>query len=409
MRILHVIRSLDPHCGGPPAVLRELVPRQLQRGSEVTILATTEQAAGQIQKLPRAAFCDAMRADPVLTGAQIHLIRAYGRKKPWATFAYAPSSRQWLQRRLADPAQRPDVVHIHEVFVHLNASAARQAWQHGVPYGFAPYGCLDSGPLRMGSASLKRAFLGLVCKKAIRRAAFVQATSQFETEELPDWVPRELVRLVPHGVNMPQGDPQAAIARFHEQFPQTRNRRLLVSMARIHPIKRLHLAIDALAILRGSHPDLMLAIAGRDAGAAADLQRQIARLGLQDAVLFVGFADGQLKEGLFAAASLFVLPSSHENFGLVVLEAMARGLPAVVTAEVASRVYVDDSGCGMTVAGTPQALADAIRAVLNDHDPARGEQAKQYIRQNLSWDAVVEQTDSLYREAVSRAHHNVAR
>jgi len=117
-------------------------------------------------------------------------------------------------------------------------------------------------------------------------------------------------------------------------------------------------------------------------------------------VVFAGFLEGEAKQEALAGADLFVLPSIDENFGIAVVEAMAHGLPVVVTPGVAAHVYVDQSGGGLTVEGTVESLAEGMRKILNGDGPAMGRRARAFIEQYLSWPAVMRQYDQMYRDAI---------
>jgi glycosyltransferase involved in cell wall biosynthesis len=210
--------------------------------------------------------------------------------------------------------------------------------------------------------------------------------------------------MVPHGVDLPHNAGNARPDAFHRRFPELTGRRLALCMGRVHPIKRFPLVVEALARVRAGLEDLSLVIAGHDAGHLAEVRSTASRLELQDRVVDIGFAEGGLKDEILAAADLFVLPSIHENFGVAVVEAMSHGVPVVVTPGVAAHVYVDQSGGGLTVEGTAEALADAIRRVLEGDARTMGLRGRNFVADHLSWPAVARQLDDMYREAIARAH-----
>lgn len=401
MKILHVTLSLDPRTGGPGNVIRNVVQGQLARGHQVSVLSTSIQVAEPWT--PRDQFIRDLKEDPHFAGAEIRVARAYGRRRAWAIYGFSPAGNRWLRRRLSDPHQAPDVVHVHGVWAHLTTAAAAWARRRGLPYVIRPAGSLDAVSFQANRHRLKKAFVHLFLEKDIRHAACLQATSEVEAQDLRRWVPRERIRVVPHGVDVPEFDRHAAARAFLLRYPQLRARRIVFCMARLNPIKRIDLLVEAMAILRGESPDLALVVAGQDDGHMAAVRDAARRTGLEDSVVLTGFAAGELKRGAMAAAKLFALPSKHENFGVAVIEAMAHGLPALVTPEVASHLYVDQSGGGLTVEGNAQAIAGAMRSLLAADLEDLGRRARRFVQENLSWESSVRRLEGLYREIIAEA------
>ena len=401
MRILHVIHSIDPRSGGPSHALRGMVRAQVDRGNEVTVLTTTVQSAE-----PWAAteeYVERMRGEPCFAGVELSIQPAYGRRRPWSRFAYTPASARWLWRRLGDGALRPDVVHIHGIFSHVTSLAARQARRCGIPYIVRPAGGLDARCVDHGARRLKKAFLARYTKRDLQHAACVQAMSQAEESQLCCWVRSERICVVPHGITPVAAADLADRGLFEARFPQIRGRRYILFLGRLHPIKRPGLLVEALAELHRTWPDLVLIIAGHDAGALDDVRSKAATLGIENCIIPTGFLSGELKSSALRAAEVFVLPSAHENFGVAVTEAMAHSTPVLVTREVGSHEHVDTSGCGLTVEGTAPAIAEGLRTLLRQDRQLLGERGRRYVTEHLTWDAVAVRLEEMYRSAVERA------
>ena len=113
---------------------------------------------------------------------------------------------------------------------------------------------------------------------------------------------------------------------------------------------------------------------------------------------FPGPVSADAKWPLLAGAALLVLPSYSENFGNVVLEAMAVGCPVVVTPEVGAAEIVRESGAGEVVDGDPAVLGPALARLLAD-EPRRlamGERGRRLVRERYTWSAVAEQMEQVY-------------
>jgi glycosyltransferase involved in cell wall biosynthesis len=399
LNVLHVIHSIDPRSGGPSHALRGLVREQVRRGHRVTVLATTVQSAEPWEVA--AAYEQRMRDDPDLAGAETTLIKAWGRRRVWRRFGYAPASREWLRSSFVEKAVRPDVVHIHGAFSDLTHVAARQAHRYGVPYIVRPAGCLDADCIDRRSRRLKEWFARVWLQDDMRQAAFVQAMSGAEAEQLKAWATDEQLVSIPHGIELPTlcplgaADPEAAA--LAARYPQLAGGRVVLFMARIDSKKRPELIVEALAMLRDEHPDLRLLVAGCDAGHLAALQETIGRLRMNERVAFAGFLQGADKSAAYRAARLCALPSKDENFGVTVIEAMAHGTPMLVTPGVANHVHVDASGGGLTVEPTREAVAEGIRRLLSMDRDALGAKGRIYVAENLTWTGVANRLDELYR------------
>lgn len=400
MKILHVIHSLDPRSGGPSHAIRQMCRAQTAAGADVALLATTVQSSEPWA--PRDEYVERLHQDPAFEGVDLAVEAAYGRRGPWHRYAYSPDSRRCLQRRLRDIERRPDVVHIHGVFSHITHSAARIAKACGVPYVIRPTGALDPACFESGNRWLKRAFTRIMLQRDMREAAFVHATSDAEGNAMRAWVDADRIRVVPLGIDVPSYDRSAAAERLRETFPQLRGRRVVLFMARVHPIKRAELLVEALALLQGEFPDLALLIVGQDSGGMAAVQAAIDRHALSERVILAGFLEGDRKIAAFAGSDLFALPSKHENFGVAVAEAMAHALPVLVTSGVASHVYVDECGCGVTVEGSAPAIADGLRRLLASDPATMGARGRDFVARRLAWPAIERELTALYHAATLR-------
>ena len=399
MRILHVIHSVDPRSGGPSHALRGLVRAQVARGHRVTVVATTAQSAEPWS--PTEDFRHRIAVDPDLQHAQVTLLPAWGRRGLWSRYAYTPQATAWLKTRLSARDDRPEVVHIHGVFSHLTAVAAQQARRYGMPYVLRPAGSFVPACFAMGRSRLKRLCLHLFLLRDLREAAAVHATSQVEADGLRQLVPEAKVVIIPHGVEMSNGDQPALAEAFRRRFPQTADKQVVLYLARLHHIKRAEWLVAAAARLLPDFPRLFLVLAGSDAGHLSTVRQAITEWQLGDRCLLPGFLRGEQKEEALAAARVFALPSLSENFGVAVVEAMAHGVPVVVTPGVAASEYVRQARCGVVAQDSIESVTAAIREVLQADRQELGRRGRQYVASHLTWPRIAEQVDELYQAAIT--------
>ncbi len=175
----------------------------------------------------------------------------------------------------------------------------------------------------------------------------------------------------------------------------------LLSIGAVIPRKGLPVLVEALVPLAGF--DWQLTIAGpldRDAGAVAALQAAIARHGLGDRIDLPGALDRQQLAILYAAADVFVLPSLFEGFGMVLTEAMARGLPIVCTTGGASGETVPDAAALKVAPGAVEPLSGALHRLIADPDLRRrlGAASWQAGQRLPGWNETTERIAAVIRE-----------
>jgi glycosyltransferase involved in cell wall biosynthesis len=178
--------------------------------------------------------------------------------------------------------------------------------------------------------------------RVLRDAAAVLFTSQEEMTLAAQsfWMYRCTPLVVNYGTAAPPDDTSRQRELFLETFPSLRGQRLILFLGRIHEKKGCDLLIEAVSALRASTPEPRLPWHLIMAGPVAEnsyrrrLKDLIYRMGMTAAVTWTGMLTGDLKWGAFRAADVFILPSHQENFGVAVAEALACGLPVLISRRV---------------------------------------------------------------------------
>lgn len=291
-----------------------------------------------------------------------------------------------------------DIVHTHSVFLWPTWAAARIARRMKVPYVLAPRGMLVRELIRRKSRWLKRAWISLVERANISNASLLHFTSDLEAEEAAAMdLPIGHSCVVPNGLDLPShGDVPAPLVRgpAGDEVP------FLLFLGRINWKKGLDRLIAALPGI----PGCRLVIAGNDEeGYWPRLQALAVEAGVGERISFVGPVYGQEKQELFRHALMLVLPSYSENFGNVVLEAMAAGCPVVVTPEVGAAELVRESRGGVVIPGDPQVLGAGISRLMSDPEELRraGQRGREFVFRNCTWDAVALHMEDAYRKVLS--------
>jgi glycosyltransferase involved in cell wall biosynthesis len=245
--------------------------------------------------------------------------------------------------------------------------------------------------IRRKSALVKRSWIQIVEKHTFRQASAIHFTARQEWDDaaqisisLPDPF------IVPNGIDLPA------------ESPGRRRDDTFLFLGRINWKKGLDRLLESVQRV----PAVKLVIAGNDEEELTPkLRAQAEILGIADRVDFRGPVTGAAKEELLRTATALVLPSLSENFGNVVLEAMAAEMPVIVTPEVGLATDVAKAGAGIVASNLPEPLAAAIKNLLSDRDAriAMGKRGRELVMTRFTWDRVAAQMDQHYRAIVARS------
>ena len=291
-------------------------------------------------------------------------------------FRYAPRMVPWLREN----AGRYDAVIVNGLW-QFSSLAVRQALRGGrTPYFVYTHGMLD--PWFKRTYPLKHLKKNLFWPwgdyLVLRDAQAVLFTCEEEKllARQSFGLYRANERVVSYGTAGPVGDAAAQKAAFLARYPELQGKRLLLFLSRIHVKKGCDLLIEAFARVAGSDPALHLVMAGPDqTGWRAELERQAASLGVADRVSWPGMLAGDLKWGAFRAAEAFALTSHQENFGVAVAEALACGLPPLISDKVNIWREIVEDGAGLVAEDTQEGAERLLREWLALPAAARGQMA----------------------------------
>ncbi len=177
--------------------------------------------------------------------------------------------------------------------------------------------------------------------------------------------------------------------------------RLMTTASADAPLKGLSVLLHAIASLRPDYPGIRLTLVGRPKP-GGDTERLIASLGLESVVESCKGISHEEMDQKYASASVAVVPSIYEGFGLPAVEAMACGVPLVSTDGGALAEVVEDAGLVVS-AGDAKALANAIRRLFEDDD-LRSEYASRglsRVEQHFCWNRCAERMEAYYRDRMA--------
>lgn len=298
MYVTHVIASLDISNGGTSKCVGDIALAQAKSGAKVCVFTSISQQS-------------------YLSGFEHENLRLVCVKHK--------DFRKKLKEYIG--GNNTDVLHGHGLWqlpVHYMARSARML---NIPYVMTPHGMLEPWALEQ-SRLKKKIALRLYQRRDLQSANMLHATAQMEAEQFLRLGFSNPVAVIPNGIDLSEFPLKETCGR-----QSVDGKKQLLFLSRIHPKKGIEVLIDAWAAIR---PDLKarwcVKIAGNgDEGYVTKLNRKISSLGLDDQIEIVGPKFGEEKREMYWDADLFVLPTYSENFGVVVAEALAYGVPVITT------------------------------------------------------------------------------
>lgn len=360
MKVVHFIGSVEKTAGGTATYL-QLLGAELKRSIEVVVVSDyTEEPIGF--NGVKLILCD------------LHLSRWFE-----------------LKKELADilRTERPDIVHINGIWNPQNWLFQKLAQQEGIKVILSPHGMLEPYILKRNPFKKLLAML-LYQKKSLESADYLHATAASELEQI-----RSLGFEVP-GIIIPNGVDISEVKYGHEVVFNVKHFTILF-LSRIHPKKGIELLIEAASSLKEKNFKISIAGEGEEEYIHS-LKKLIKQKKMEERVELLGGIYGNEKWELYKKADLFVLPTYSENFGLVITEALAAGVPVITTSGTPWR-ELETENCGwwidLSVDNLKKALEDAITM-----DPyalrEKGERGRQLVKCKYDMKAVSKATLDFY-------------
>ena len=294
---------------------------------------------------------------------------------------------------LAAAIRQSDVVHCYGLYNLLCPAAAFLARRAGRSFVLEPLGMYIP---RARSLRAKRLYNQLFTHWMSRQAGRVVATSPGEVGELAELVePRRLV-LRRNGIDLETFQDLPPADRFRAAHGIPDGERVILFVGRISPIKNLGQLVQAFHDVLLERTRLVLIGPALEPDYAQELAELIARLGLDERVLLTGPLYGEDKLAALATADLFVLPSLSESYGNAAAEAVAAGVPVLLTDACGIAPQIDGRA-GLAVPVGISALAAGLHTMMEDEklrDKLTEQRSK--VLKELSWDEPLAQTEQMY-------------
>jgi glycosyltransferase involved in cell wall biosynthesis len=291
-----------------------------------------------------------------------------------------------------------DIVHQHGIWTACSQTTNIIREVHRIPIVIAPHGSLQQWALAR-SPWKKRLALLVYERKNLNKANCLHATAEEEIADFRNYGLSNPIALIPNGVSENWLESEGNSLRFREQYAIPPDHRVLFFLSRITPKKGLPILLEAINRVRNDFGNWLLVIGGTDEfGHLREVKSLVAKLNLQNLVLFTGPLYDQAKRDAFAASDAFVLPSYSEGFPMVILDCLAAGVPVITTKGTPWRRLLDWK-CGWWVEASTEGIVEALQEVLflpKVKLIAMGKRGLELIKSLYMWKAQGSKTLDLY-------------
>ncbi|MDX2189514.1 MAG: glycosyltransferase [Bacteroidota bacterium] len=389
MKILHVSPSYYPAIkfGGPIRSVHELNKSLVSKGVHVEVI-TTDAGIDKDQKII------------INSWQQVENVKV----KYFSFIGYEHYNFSLpLFFALFFNVKKYDLVHITAVWNFPVWAASFCCNLFGIPYIISPRGTIYPETIALKSTNLKKLYYQLVAKRCLEKASYIHFTSDDEAESVVKHLKlKTKYQVIANGIDLNafQKSSEHPITHY---FPDLTGKEYLFFIGRIHPKKGLDILYQAFAKVIKVYPDLKLVIAGPDNdGYKAELVALSNHLNISNSIIYTDNIEGDAKKAAFQGASMFLLSSYSENFGMTVIESLAMACPIIISNKVGIAPNIESNHAGKVVQVDENELSEAI--IELKHNPSQKElyikNGLTLVKNQFSIDSVSNSFIELYRKIV---------
>jgi len=340
------------------------------------------EASGPSYSVPR--LCEALASHGVAVELHVLAPAPYYQSKTYSIHTHQPwpflsrlGISPHMRKELVESAKKVQIMHNHSLWMLPNIYPAAAIKGTNCRLVTSPRGTLSDYALSR-SRWLKKVVWRMGQGAVLKSATCLHATSELEFREIRQYGLKNPVAIIPNGIEIPN------IQKKERPSP---NKRRLLFLGRIHPIKGIDELLRAWGTLEKKFPDWELFIVGPDNEGYLYQMKALAKYLNIERVMFPGPVYGEEKRKVYQSADLFILPTHSESFGMVVAEALANALPVIVTKE-APWQGLENHECGWWINTGEDPLIECLKEALSlqkEELESRGLNGRVWMEREFSW------------------------
>ncbi len=297
-----------------------------------------------------------------------------------------------------------DVIYIVAIWNYPIAIAAHYCRRYKKPYIISPRGLLY--PYATGRKAWKKwPYYQLITKRDLEGAAAIHYTTRDELERCHLALGlKNTAVVIPNGIDLCEFKDLPSKEKLRQRYPTLKDKKVILFLGRINWKKGLDILIEAYSVLTKKRNDVHLLITGNDeAGYIRKVKKWVRGYGIKQQVTFTGMLTGKEKLEAYAGSDIFVLPSYSENFAIATVEAMACGLPVIISNQVGIYKEVSGAEAGIVIETDAQQLAGAIENLLDNPGLCKkmGENGRCLVNEKFRLDKVADDMLMIYKNIAS--------
>ncbi len=350
MRILHIVPSYYPafKYGGPIESIHLLNKALVEKGIIVDVL-TTNSGIDKNNNLETDKWI-------IIDGVRVKYFKYFF----YEHYTFSLS----LLVAVFKEVKKYDLVHITGVWNFPVLAGTLACILSGKPFIISPRGVLYKDAINIKSKFIKQFYFNLIAKYYLRKASAIHYTTEDEKENIFEQVNNNSI-VLPNGIDLGYFNDLPPKGGFKNKYQVLKYKKYILFLGRIHKQKGCDLLVEAFKLISKEYNDLYLVIAGPDnVGYKKEIEKLLVKNDLLNRVLFPGFLSGRGKLSAYIDSEILVLPSYFENFGMSVIEAMACGLPVVVSDRVGIYKDIKEYDAGLIANLNPESLYKCISSLL---------------------------------------------
>lgn len=318
-------------------------------------------------------------------------------RKLWPFYSSA------LAKALAERIPEHDLIHIHEIWHYPCYIAYNNAKKTNKPYIVTIHGelepwCVDHKVLK------KKIYWSLIQKQILNEASAIHAITKEEAEDIRASGISAPIVVIPNGIEPMDFQSIASQDELNRLYPNLMGKKVLLFLGRIHQKKGLDILAKAFGQIAGNRNDLHLLIIGPDNDNYRNqVEKLLESMGVLDRTTFTGMLTEREKLAALSRADICAIPSYSEVRTIVALEAMACGLPIVITRQC-QFPEVREANAGIVIEPNADQLAEALDRLIDDPELCKemGENGRRLVMENFTWDKIADKMIQLYENVLKK-------